>query len=50
VVLTSGGAHGRMLQPWMGSAGLSMDFSFFYLINRGRDFNHLGKDLFTVTL
>jgi hypothetical protein len=51
--------HGRVLQPWMGSAGpwvgstgLSMDFTFFlffYLINRGGYFNCLGKDLFTVT-
>jgi hypothetical protein len=28
----SGGAHRWMLQPWMGSAGLSMDFSFFILL------------------
>jgi hypothetical protein len=26
----SGGANGRMLQPWMGSAGLSMDFFLFF--------------------
>jgi hypothetical protein len=25
----SGGAHVQILQPWMGSTGLSMDFPFF---------------------
>jgi hypothetical protein len=33
-----------------GLGGPIHGFFFFYLINRGRDFNHLGKDLFTVTL
>jgi hypothetical protein len=35
----SGGVHGRVLQPWMGSAGpwmgsagLSMDFTFFVFL------------------
>jgi hypothetical protein len=34
---------------WMGSAGLSIDFSFFvfYLIYRGGHLNCLGKDGFT---
>jgi hypothetical protein len=31
--------------PWMGSTGLSMVFYFFYLINRGRHLNRLGKGL-----
>jgi hypothetical protein len=58
-VPTSGGAHGRMLQPWMGSVGpwmastsLSMDFSFFfvfYFINRGGHQTTSEKVRFTMT-